>query len=466
MSGPHLELNQQLLPTTQVKVTPKQIVANRILAMSSVDLQQAISQELEENPALELLEEETCPICGGPTFGGTCPTCSPVTDDASSPDQLDAGTSPARDDPDADDPIARAEAAFTLQEHLDWSLRAILPHELHPLVAWVIGELDENGFLTASDEEIAAESGAPVEAVAAVRGALRGVEPVGIGARDVRECLLIQIAHLRESGEPVPDIAEPLVSDHLEALADRHFREIARALGVEESDVIEAWEFVRTSLHPYPTSAFVAATRGDAVRPILRPDVLIRIVDGELVVEVVESRRFSLRVAPSYASVSAALRAPGWTDAEKEHVRAHVGRARFFIDAVRRRRATLARIAGTLVKRQRDYLLHGVRHLVPLTRAQVAAEIGVHESTVSRATAEKYVMLPSREVVPFSHFFTASLSVKDRIRAMIEEEDPGHSLSDQQIADALASEGVAIARRTVAKYREELRILPARLRHR
>jgi RNA polymerase sigma-54 factor len=163
--------------------------------------------------------------------------------------------------------------------------------------------------------------------------------------------------------------------------------------------------------------------------------------------------------------VSAALRSHTWSDSEKEHVREHVGRARFFIDAVRRRRATLQRIAGTLVKRQRDYLLHGVRHLVPLTRAEVAAEIGVHESTVSRATADKFVMVPSGEVVPFAHFFTASLSVKDQIRAMIDREDTSHPLSDQQIAEALLADGVAIARRTVAKYREEMRILPARLRH-
>ncbi len=465
MSGPSLEIGQQLVPTTQAKVTPKQIVANRILAMSSVELQQAIAAELEENPALELMEEETCPICGGPTYGGICPSCSPSTSDASSPEGLDGGA-PARDDPDADDPVARAEASFTLHEHLDWSLRAILPHELHPVVAWVIGELDENGFLTASDAEIAAESGAPEEAVAAVRNALRNVEPIGIGARDVRECLLIQLASLVESGVEVPPIAEALVRDHLEALAERHFREIGKALGVADDEVVAAWEFIRVNLHPYPTSAFVAATRGDAARPILRPDVLIRVVDGELLTEVVESRRFSLHVAPSYATVSAALRAPSWTDAEKEHVRAYVGRARFFIDAVRRRRATLARIAGTLVKRQRDYLLYGVRHLVPLTRAEVAAEIGVHESTVSRATAEKYVMLPSGEVVPFSHFFTASLSVKDRIKAMIDNENPDHPMSDQQIADALLEDSVAIARRTVAKYREELRILPARLRHR
>lgn len=460
-----IELGQQLVPSVQAKVTPKQIVANRILAMSSVELQQAIAEELDDNPALELVEEATCPTCGGPTFGGTCPNCASRSDGPAATDLFEPGSGPARDDPDADDPIARAEASFTLQEHLDWNLRAQLPSELHPVVTWVIGELDENGLLTATDEEIAKESGSSVEAVARVREALRGVEPIGVGARDVRESLLLQLAHLRENGVSVPAAAEQLVADHLAALAERHFREIARAIGVSEEEVIAAWEFVKTNLHPYPASAFVAATSGDAPRPILRPDLLIRVVDGELEVEVVESRRFSLRVAASYASVSAALRAPTWSEAEKDHVRQHVGRARFFIDAVRRRRATLQRIAEMLVKRQRDYLLHGVRHLVPLTRAEVAAEIGVHESTVSRATAEKYVMLPSGEVVPCSHFFTASLSVKDRIRSMVDQEDQGHPLSDQQIADGLFEMGVEIARRTVAKYREELRILPARLRH-
>ena len=460
-----LELGANLIPAMQAKVTPKQIVANRILAMSSVELQAAIAEELDDNPALELVEEATCPTCGGATFGGVCPSCSPRAEEPTGADVYEPGPGPARDDPDSDDPIARAEASFTLQEHLDWNLRALLPSALHPVAAWVIGEIDENGLLTATDREIARESGSSVEAVARVREALRGVEPIGIGARDVRESLLLQLAHLRETGVDVPQAAEALVTDHLADMAERHFRDIARALRITEDDVITAWEFIKTNLHPYPASAFVAATRGDSGRAILRPDILIRAVDGELEVEVVESRRFSLRVAASYASVSAALRAPTWSDAEKEHVRQHVGRARFFIDAVRRRRATLQRIAEMLVKRQRDYLLHGVRHLVPLTRAEVAAEIGVHESTVSRATAEKYVMLPTGEVVPCSHFFTASLSVKDQIRDMVEREDHAHPLSDQQIADALLDADVAIARRTVAKYREELRILPARLRH-
>jgi RNA polymerase sigma-54 factor len=256
------------------------------------------------------------------------------------------------------------------------------------------------------------------------------------------------------------------VADHLAELGARKFREAAVAVGATQREVIAVWEFVKANLNPYPTAAFTAAVSDSGARTIVRPDVIIRDVDGALVVEVVESRRFSLQVAPIYSSLSARLRASDATDDEKEHVRRYVGRARFFIDNINRRRATIQRITEALVGEQRDYLAHGVQHLVPLTRAEVGARIGMHESTVSRATADKYVMVPSGEVVPFSHFFTASLGVKDQIRRMIEAEDPAHPRSDQEIADALADEGVVLARRTVAKYRDELEILPARLRHR
>ena len=154
------------------------------------------------------------------------------------------------------------------------------------------------------------------------------------------------------------------------------------------------------------------------------------------------------------------------TESDRQHVREYVGRARFFIDNVNRRRATLQRIAECLVDRQRDYLQHGVQHLVPLTRAEVGALIGMHESTVSRATAEKFVMLPTGEVVPFGHFFTASLGVKDQIRKMIEGESRASRSPTRRSPTGSADEGVAIARRTVAKYRDELQLLPARLRRR
>jgi RNA polymerase sigma-54 factor len=373
-----------------------------------------------------------------------------------------------RDEADDLDPIARAEAEFTLDEHLTWNLYALLPSRLHPVADYVFGALDETGFLSESDEDLCAATGATPDDLEQVLSAMRGLEPIGIGSRSITESLLAQIAHLRENDDEVevPTIAEQVVRDHLQQLGERKFRDIAVALGVDTDEVVACWEFVKSNLNPYPTSAFTAAVTGGGSRAIIRPDVLIREVDGELVVEVVESRRFTLRVAPIYSTLSSQLRTAEATEGEKQHVREYVGRAKFFIDNINRRRATMQRIAECLCERQRDYLLNGVQHLVPLTRAEVGELIGMHESTVSRATADKYVMIPSGEVVPFSHFFTASLGVKDHIRKMIEAEDTSKPYSDQEIAELLLAEGVAIARRTVAKYRDELKILPARLRHR
>jgi RNA polymerase sigma-54 factor len=468
-----VELSQQVQQVVTAKVTPKQIAANYILQMSSVELQEAIAQELDENPALELQELPTCPICGSSIVGPYCTECMPRRNETDDPARLSAddlpgdGQTRTRDEDDEFDPIARAEADFTLEDHLMWNLHAQLPSSLHHVADHVIGALDSNGFLTETDAEIAASTGVQVTDVEQVLGAMKGLEPIGIGSRSITESLLAQIEYLREQGEmEVPAYAEAIVGEHLGDLGERRFREVAAAIGASQREVVAVWEFVKSNLNPYPTAAFTAAVSGDGARALVRPDVLIRHIDGELLAEVVESRRFSLTVTPIYSSLSARLRSDETTEDEKQHVRQYVGRAKFFIDNINRRRATIQRIAECLIDRQRDYLLNGVQHLVPLTRAEVGELIGMHESTVSRATAEKFVMIPSGEVVPFSHFFTASLGVKDQIKRMIEAEDPSHPLSDQEIADALGAEGIALARRTVAKYRDELQILPARLRHR
>jgi len=468
-----IELSQQLQPALQARVTPKQIAANYILQMSSVELQEAIAEELDENPALEMQELPTCPICGSRVAGNYCTECMPRKGEAdesdgrlSTDDLSGDGGVRLREEDDEFDPIARAEADFTLEDHLTWNLHALLPSRLHPVADHVIGALDSNGFLTETDAEIAEATGVTIADVGQVLAAMKGLEPIGIGSRSITESLLSQVEYLREQDErEVPAHAETIIGDHLADLGERRFREVAAALGTTQREIVAVWEFVKSNLNPYPTAAFTAAVTGEAARAIVRPDVLIREVEGELAVEVVESRRFSLRVAPIYSSLSSTLRHNDTTEDEKQHVRQYVGRAKFFIDNINRRRATIQRIAECLVERQRDYLVHGVQHLVPLTRAEVGELIGMHESTVSRATAEKYVMVPTGEVVPFSHFFTASLGIKDQIRRMIEAENTQNPYSDQEIADALAEEGVALARRTVAKYRDELQILPARLRH-
>jgi RNA polymerase sigma-54 factor len=181
-------------------------------------------------------------------------------------------------------------------------------------------------------------------------------------------------------------------------------------------------------------------------------------------VDVVESKRIFLRINPLYREllVRTEQEAGRLTDNDKRHVQQYVSRARLFMANIDQRRQTLQRIAAFLVSYQSDYLMKGVRYLRPLTRAMVAQELGVHESTVSRATAAKYIMLPSGEVVPLANFFTPSLSAKDVIKDMIEHE--AEPLTDEQIAEQLGKKGIPVARRTVAKYREQLGILPSILR--
>jgi RNA polymerase sigma-54 factor len=195
------------------------------------------------------------------------------------------------------------------------------------------------------------------------------------------------------------------------------------------------------------------------------PDVVVHRVDDDFKIEIVESSAARLRLEPMYASLASDLRQNELirTNDERGHVRHHVSRARLFLLAIAQRHETLKRITACLMELQRDYVDNGVRALRPLTRGQVAEYVGLHESTVSRATAGKYVMLPNREVVPFSTFFAASLSTKDIMREIIEHED--RAMTDEEIGQRLQSQGIRIARRTVAKYRATLGILPSTYRY-
>jgi RNA polymerase sigma-54 factor len=474
----------RLLPQQQLKVTPKQIAANYILQLSSMELQDVINAELQDNPALDLEESQVCPLCGEPLQGRICLNCfglasRPPRGDEPEGEPLEGTSLTQRDEDDEDyDPIVRAEAEQTLAEYLSWNVRVMLPARLHPTAEYLIGNINDNGRLEGVTLEDAARlTKVSLEDAERVLQTIMSIEPWGIGARDTRECLLAQMEHLEEVGEAVPPHAKQIVTEQLRALGEHKYGDIAQSLRITRDEVEVAGDYIKQSLNPFPAHGFAAGQGGASVggREVgLRPDVIIlKDEDGQFRVEVIESRRFSLRVNPVYrqlvAQVQAARRegaaAVPMNDQDRQHIRDYVTRAKFFIDNINQRRQTIARISEVIVECQHDFLASGVQSLRPLTRAEVGERIGMHESTVSRATAGKFVLIPSGQVVPFSVFFTASLGVKDVIRQIIEAEDRSRPFSDQEIVEKLRNEnGIRLARRTVAKYREELQILPARLR--
>lgn len=468
-----LDVLQQQVPQQTMKVSPRLVAANHILQLSSLELQQAISSELEENPALELIDIPTCPTCGTQLQGSLCPQClrrqkadNQLVDGPDANDEPYYGQNLRTGDEEFD-PITQVAAAVSLQERLLTELRAVVQPELMHVAEYLVGNLDEKGYLCCSIEEAAYECGVDEYEVDLVLKMLQSLEPPGIGARNLRECLLIQLDYLESVGIRQP-FAREIVSTHLTELGEHKFSKIAQELRISSDVVADVWEFIKRDLNPHPAHEFSSASAHQDARETrssyILPDVIISQRDGQFEVEVVESKRFLLRVSPVYSQISADLERDGerYSEDEKRHIQQYVARAKLFIANINQRRQTIHRITQCLVECQKDFLSRGVRHLKPLTRAAVAIKLGIHESTVSRATASKFVMLPNGEVIPFSNFFTASLSVKDVIEELISNEKA--PLTDAEIAERLAQRGIHVARRTVAKYRMQLGILPSSLR--
>lgn len=451
-------------PQMQMKASPALIALNNMLILSTHELQQAIQQELEENPALELMESEEvlCQRCGRPLAGSTCIHC--LQEDLRMMDSERDDYTLTTDD-DEFDPLMLVAAPPTLSDGLQRDLRASLPSVDHFIAEYLIGSLNDQGFLDTTVDEVAATLSVEPERVECVLRKLQEVAPVGVGARDVPECLLLQLRRLETEGVTHPHV-EMIITHHWRDLAEHRYGAIAQALGIPYEAVVEAREFMRHHLRPYPLDrSGIDGGVSPSQTPYLTPDVIIREEEGRLLAEVVESQRYFLRLSPLYQELA---RQPTRGDdaqvtpEEKEHLTQYVGRAQLFLTNLRQRRETIRRIAEYLIGRQEPFLRHGVRHLAPLTRAEVAVAIGVHESTVSRATANKHVQLPSHEVIPFSHFFTASLSVKDVLLELINKER--RPLTDQELVEMLRERGFDVARRTVAKYRNQLGILASTLR--
>ena len=353
-------------------------------------------------------------------------------------------------------------AETSLAQHLMEQLRdADLNEEQQGVAELLIGNIDDCGYLTATTEEIAATTGLPVESISEVLKVIQSFEPPGVAARDLRECLLLQ---LERAGQQ--DTLEYLiVRDFMDALGKRRIPEIARGTGRTVEEVQDALGRIGR-LEPRPGSAFLPV-----VEQYVAPEVFVVKNGDDFTVTTNDEQIPHLRISNVYKDLMSA----GENNAEvKNYIREKIRAGKFLIKSLHQRQTTIANIGREIVKRQHEFMEKGVAHLKPMTMAQVAEVVGVHETTVSRAVSGKYIQTP-QGVFEMKYFFTAGLqtasgdgmsntSVKDMVAEIFKSENTSKPLSDQEVVKMLTEKGITIARRTVAKYRDELGILPSNLR--
>jgi RNA polymerase sigma-54 factor len=469
-------------------LNPKMIAFYALLQQPSVELEQAIDVELQDNPALDVSAERQCPACGATMLTAVCRDCgyqftkedeeAEVQKDRLADLALEAapGEKPAYSaDDEMDDVVARLVSPETLGDHLRWAWRLNCAPEHREIGDALIGCINDDGYLDTDLETLAEGLDIPLEKLEEVLKEVQTLDPVGVGARTLRECLRLQLVYLdeRERADGHADLAMKLIDDHWEATARHSYEDIARKLRVPLDDIQEAADFIRTRLTPYPGRQYRPAwqSQGSQGAGRIRPDVVIKKVEGKdntYEVTVSESRALGLRVNAVYRQLWDAMRRDpnGYSSKDREHVQHYLTRAREFIDNLNQRRKTLKLIIEAVAAEQGKFLEEGTHSLKPLTRLSVAHQLGLHESTVGRAVTGKYALIPAGEVIPCEMFFDASLSVKEVIKDLLAQENPRKPYSDEQISAELAKKGIEIARRTVTKYREALKVPPAAQRRR
>ena len=466
-----LKLGQQLTMTPQLQQ------AIKLLQLPLLELHAQVMEALEANVMLEAEEDETIDLTSleQSTPSGEADVGSdsgeseasdaeePAADDVivEMDDPWAENTTPSGDGARADDDDRTLE--FTdersrdLHQHLIWQLE-ISP--LDPRQLWIgeaiVDALNDDGYLTDTLEEIAQslhrELPVSVADVEEVLAFVQTLDPAGIGARNISECITLQLAQL-EPETPGRDLAISIARDHLQAVANRNVAELRRLLGSDEESVQVALTLIR-GCHPRPGAAFEGATPEYIV-----PDVFVRRTDQGWSVELNSGSVPRLRVNQSYAGVVA-------RSADYASLRAQLQEARWLIRSLEIRNETLLKVARTIVQRQAAFLERGDEAMQPMILRDVAEAVSMHESTISRVTTGKYMHTP-RGIFEFRYFFSShvsgadgedvsSVAIRARIRKLIADEAPERPLSDAQLADVLATEGVKVARRTVAKYREAL----------
>lgn len=474
-----LEVGLNLRLSQQLRLAPQIIQSIEILQLPTLDLKELIENELQENEALEVVEPavELLPEERSESLAGSD---GDVEDDAERTlERLDALADAERGPEGSRSRAAGAEAADRklealqntpdegsgLADHLMVQIEELkLPADVRAAAEEIIFNLDERGLLPCPLEEALAGMDEPVSPEVGLRAlkVVQSLEPKGVGARDLVECLLLQIT----DDDPDAELKRTLIRDHLEDLKRNKLPRIAKALDLSLDDLYLLKQSL-TNLTTRPGAGW------SAERPrYIRPDVVVEWQDGDYVVRLINDALPKVGIS---SHVKTLLREAKNDPKLREHLKRKVDLAKWLIEAIAQRQNTLDRVAKEIVARQRDYFELGVSHLKPLKMQEVADALGIHVSTVSRALSEKYVQEP-RGITPLKFFFTGGtenedggvesrLSVKERVRDIIAREEKHEPLSDDQVAEQLSKEfGLDIARRTVTKYRKALGIPSSRQR--
>jgi RNA polymerase sigma-54 factor len=487
----------QLRLSQHLALTPQLQQSIRLLQLSTLELNQEIEQAVNDNPLLERDDDplaatlrigsdgsiQSAPSAPSPGETADAPD-APLngevhgeSDDGGAADSLTewgSGTRSERDDDDSS-PLSWAASQRTLREHLqEQSMVLHLPPKDRGLIELLIDALDDDGYLTASLEELLAlcpaEADVDLDDLSAALSLLQSFDPPGVAARSPAECLGLQLAARARQADGNEDaavlgLALRIVSEHLLLLAARDFNKLRRVLGTGDEQLRAAHQLIR-GLNPYPGVGF-----GGGGADFVVPDVFVRRVRNRWLAQLNPEVMPRLRVNQSYATI---VKRENRGKEGQTPWSARLQEARWLIRNVQQRFETILRVSQTIVDRQQNFFTHGAVAMRPLVLREVAEQVGLHESTISRVTTNKYMATPFG-VFELKYFFgshvatdsggaASSTAIRALIKQLIGAEDPKNPLSDSRIAELLGEQGIVVARRTVAKYREALKIAPVAMR--
>lgn len=474
--GIRTELKQQM--------SPQLMYALKLLQFNTLELAQEVKDQLIDNPLLEEMVDEEPPDQGdGPDreeeVEQTLPQAEPeikklkaeskeIDWDAYVNEGLNHQTDSREEYEKKEDVnlLDRESRTGVTLEHslLDQFHLLTLTDTERAIGEFLIGSIEESGLMTTSLDVIVMDLGATLEDVERVLAMIQTLDPVGVGARNLQECLLLQLKALGLGDS----LAATMIERHWDDVCNRRMAALKKGLKADQDDIQDAMQTI-AGLNPHPGRS----VSEEAIIPIY-PDMVVDKIDGEYIVTLNDRNLPRLRISRAYHNIL--LRGSHSTETEREYVRKKLKDANWLVSSIEQRRSTMLRVMNYIVAAQRDFLDRGLRHMKPMILQEVADQVGVHPATVSRVTQGKYVQTP-RGVFALKFFFDgmiqtddgdqlASKSVKDRLKQLIQEENVDDPLSDQKLVDILQSSGMHIQRRTIAKYRDQLGIATARMRKR